>query len=74
MSVVNASAPQDGKESDVILVSETFLKFLPSSKLYDGFCSPAVCTLSCLNGGVCTAPDTCYCPREYEGDRCERRT
>ena len=32
----------------------------------------AICTLGCLNGGICVAPDTCDCTSiGYMGDQCE---
>jgi len=30
-----------------------------------------VCSAPCLNGGTCTAPDTCTCVGGYSGDQCE---
>lgn len=32
----------------------------------------AVCKQMCLNGGVCTSPDTCTCRMGYIGASCER--
>ena len=29
-----------------------------------------VCEQTCINGGVCTAPNTCTCPREWSGYNC----
>ncbi len=36
-------------------------------------CYAAVCFPLCKNGGNCTAPGFCGCPREWEGLRCEER-
>ena len=31
----------------------------------------AVCLVPCVNGGTCSAPDTCTCPDGFTGDTCE---
>ena len=33
-------------------------------------CLP-VCLLACLNGGVCSAPNSCACPPDFKGDQCQ---
>jgi hypothetical protein len=33
-------------------------------------CNP-ICSPSCLNGGICTAPYTCKCPEGYTGAYCQ---
>ncbi|XP_072022392.1 uncharacterized protein [Amphiura filiformis] len=30
-----------------------------------------ICTSQCINGGVCTAPDTCQCLKGFSGSTCE---
>ncbi|KAL0129830.1 hypothetical protein PUN28_001822 [Cardiocondyla obscurior] len=34
-------------------------------------CNKPVCTAPCLNGGVCTSPGKCTCPRGYTGTQCQ---
>ena len=36
----------------------------------DALCSP-ICVSACLNGGLCTAPDTCTCSSDYFGEFCQ---
>ena len=31
----------------------------------------AICNKPCQNGGKCTAPNYCSCPKTHEGDQCE---
>ena len=35
------------------------------------FCTTAICSPSCQNGGVCTAPDTCSCTAGWTGSLCD---
>ena len=35
------------------------------------FSLPATCTNPCLNGGTCTAPETCTCVLGWTGNQCE---
>lgn len=35
------------------------------------FCDEHTCALPCLNGGTCSAVDTCSCPPSYSGPQCE---
>ncbi|CAH2063103.1 unnamed protein product, partial [Iphiclides podalirius] len=38
----------------------------------DGYTCTPICTGGCLNGGTCSAPERCSCPRGFGGARCER--
>ena len=31
----------------------------------------ALCSVPCVNGGTCSAPDTCTCPDGFTGDTCD---
>jgi hypothetical protein len=35
-------------------------------------CRTPVCTQQCLNGGFCSAPDTCTCPPEWSSHDCSK--
>ncbi|XP_011868294.1 PREDICTED: uncharacterized protein LOC105562240 [Vollenhovia emeryi] len=34
-------------------------------------CNKPVCSAPCLNGGVCTSPGKCTCPKGYTGNQCQ---
>lgn len=34
-------------------------------------CQTALCFPQCMNGGNCTAPAVCSCPKGYQGRHCE---
>lgn len=34
----------------------------------------AICNPPCENDGKCTEPNTCKCPENFEGNRCEKGT
>lgn len=31
----------------------------------------AICLEKCQNGGICTAPNSCTCLKDFTGDRCQ---
>lgn len=35
------------------------------------YCQTALCYPQCMNGGLCTAPAVCSCPKGYQGRHCE---
>lgn len=35
------------------------------------YCETALCYPKCMNGGNCTAPAFCSCPKGYQGTHCE---
>lgn len=35
------------------------------------YCQTALCYPQCMNGGNCTAPAVCSCPKGYQGRHCE---
>lgn len=35
------------------------------------YCQTALCYPQCMNGGNCTAPAICSCPKGYQGRHCE---
>ncbi|XP_033101723.1 protein kinase C-binding protein NELL2-like isoform X2 [Anneissia japonica] len=37
----------------------------------DGIICLPICSPPCMNGGMCSAPDTCVCPEGFKGDQCE---
>ncbi|XP_020278849.1 protein HEG [Pseudomyrmex gracilis] len=34
-------------------------------------CNKPTCTAPCLNGGMCTSPGKCTCPKGYTGNQCQ---
>ncbi|XP_076643642.1 epidermal growth factor-like protein slowdown [Halictus rubicundus] len=34
-------------------------------------CNKPTCRVSCLNGGICTAPGRCTCPKGFTGNQCQ---
>nr|XP_033322716.1 uncharacterized protein LOC117218447 [Megalopta genalis] len=34
-------------------------------------CNKPTCPASCLNGGICTAPGRCTCPKGFTGNQCQ---
>lgn len=35
------------------------------------YCQTALCYPQCMNGGFCSAPAVCSCPKGYQGRHCE---
>ncbi|XP_077265827.1 epidermal growth factor-like protein slowdown isoform X4 [Temnothorax americanus] len=34
-------------------------------------CNKPICPMPCLNGGICTSPGKCTCPKGYAGNQCQ---
>ena len=44
---------------------------VPAHSAVDCFSLSAICTNPCLNGGTCTAPETCNCDLGWMGNQCK---
>ena len=59
---------------NTLVVCATHVRHWPSFKLWWPlqFDISAICTNPCMNGGVCSAPNTCTCASGWEGSTCDK--
>ncbi|KAG7175983.1 Wnt inhibitory factor 1-like, partial [Homarus americanus] len=62
-------------QSDYVLDNDkTSTQVVSGSSFGGGDVLFSQCPGGCLNGGTCTAPNTCNCPDDTYGSRCEKRS
>ena len=56
-------------ESEIVCLDGKWTLFETNARIDSDSCVQH-CTSSCLNGGKCTAPDTCQCTEKFTGSDC----